>query len=199
MTESRFLPDFQKPALVVRRPIQIRHSFRETNTRLLRGFFLTLCPVPCAHFDQHRGHVTLIFRILVAAMMAFAAFASFQAGEGTGKYLAPAIVLAAAACFWFLELRPTRGSALYAFQHLLLRSLSALLVVGFGITLICFGISELASPLVFNRPLPEAVAGVVRGVFGPIGVTAVLGVAGVAAIVGGLRLLPFRMGRSARE
>jgi hypothetical protein len=142
--------------------------------------------------------VTLIFRILVGAMMAFAAFASFQAGEGTGKYVGPAIVLAAAACFWFLEIRPTRGSALYAFQYLLLRSLSALLVIGLGITLIYFGISELTSPVVFNRPLPEAVAGVVRGVFGSIGVTAVLGVAGVAAIVGGLRLLPFRKGISAR-
>lgn len=142
--------------------------------------------------------MTVVFRILVAAIMAFGAFAAFQAGESPGNYWGAAIVLVAGAAFWFLELTPSRGSSLYAFQYLVLRSLSALIVVALGTTLIWFGISELSSPLEFSRPLSSAVVRLMREVAGSTGLAAALCIAGVAAIVQGLRLLPFRKGKANR-
>lgn len=142
--------------------------------------------------------MTAIFRLVVVVMVAVAAVASVWAGNCTGNYWGIVIVLVAATAFWLLEVRSTRGTALYATQYLLVRSLSAVIVVLLGAAFVYFGVSELSSPVMFRRILLNVAANVIREFAGSIGLATLLCAIGVAVIVRGFRLLPGRKEGSTR-
>ncbi|TCJ11944.1 hypothetical protein EZJ19_13340 [Parasulfuritortus cantonensis] len=141
----------------------------------------------------------MVIRLLAGLIAAVALWSAISAGTRTGSYWGVLIVLAAAGAFLFLEARPRRGTALYAFQYLFVRLLLALAVIGLGIFAIYLGLSELVEPLQFGRIRLDLASRVIRQLVGSPGLSILFCAIGAWLIFKGFRMLPGSSLRSSHK